>query len=331
MLAVGHSQFGPGEQVAELIDVPPPPAPEAGQVLIAMEAVPINPGDLLRFEGRYGKDTATLPIFAGGEGVGRVVDVGADVKHLKRGDRVLAHQVFAKTGTWREQILMPAAVLVPLPDNDPLQLSMLMVNPATARLMLTEFVDLQPGEWVIQNAANSGVGCYLNRLAQTRQLRLINIVRRDSAVAEVHLTTPDALVLVDGPDLPDRIAALTEGALPRLAIDAIGGEATQNLGSSVAEGGVVVNYGLLSGEACRIAARDTVFRDVSLRGFWLARWWNTASREEIAALYTELGAMLGKGDLTIPVEATYPLARVKDALAHAAKPHRSGKVIITIP
>lgn len=331
MLAVGHSEFGPGDQVAELIDVPAPPAPGPGQVLIAMEAVPINPGDLLRFEGRYGKNPGMLPIFAGGEGVGRVIAVGEEVTHIAIGNRVLAHQVFAETGTWREQIVMPAAVLVPLPDNDPLQLSMLMVNPATARLMLTDFVDLQPGEWVMQNAANSGVGCYLNRLAQARHLRLINVVRRESAVEEVRLTSPNADVLVDGPDLPERVAALTDGALPRLAIDAIGGEATQNLGSSLAEGGVVINYGLLSGEACRIAARDTVFRNVSLRGFWLARWWHSASRDEIAELYTELGALLGTGDLTIPLEATYPLSRVREALAHAGRPHRSGKVIITIP
>lgn len=331
MLAVGHSKFGPGSEVAELLDVPPPAAPLPHQVLIAMEAVPINPGDLLRFEGRYGKDPGTLPIFAGGEGVGRVVETGSDVRHLKCGDRVLAHQYFAETGTWRERILMPAAVLVPLPDNDPLQLSMLMVNPATASLMLTEFVDLKPGEWLIQNAANSGVGCYLNRLAEARGLRLINVVRRESAMAEVRLTSPRAVVLEDGPDLADRVAAITGDALPRLAIDAIGGEATEHLGASVADGGVVVNYGLLSGEACRIAARDTVFRDVALRGFWLARWWNTASREEIAALYTGLGAMLGNGDLSIPLEATYRLDQVRDALEHAARPHRRGKVIITIP
>jgi trans-2-enoyl-CoA reductase len=61
-------------------------------------------------------------------------------------------------------------------------MAMLTVNPATASLMLSEFVDLKPGDWVMQNVANSGVGGYLVQLARQRGLRTVNVVRREGAV-----------------------------------------------------------------------------------------------------------------------------------------------------
>ena len=83
-----------------------------------------------------------------------------------------------------------------------------LVNPPTASLLLSEFVDLKPGDWVIQNAANSGVGSYLIQLAKLRGFKTINVVRRESAVAAVEAEGGD-LVLVDGPDLAKRCLLYT--------------------------------------------------------------------------------------------------------------------------
>ena len=58
------------------------------------------------------------------------------------------------------------------------QLSMTIVNPMTAFLMLTEFVDLQKGQWIIQSASNSAVGGYIIQLAKQRGIKTINVVRR---------------------------------------------------------------------------------------------------------------------------------------------------------
>ena len=136
-------------------------------------------------------------------------------------------------------MLADARRLVALPAGaDPLQLSMLTVNPATAALLLSEFVALQPGDWVVQNAANSAVGGYLVQLARARGLRTVNVVRRDGAVAAVQAAGGD-VVLVDGDDLHRRVKAAIEAAggnLPRLAIDAVGGlglgaDPSQRLGS----------------------------------------------------------------------------------------------------
>lgn len=329
MLVVQYARFGVPAEVAELVEAADPAPPEAGEALIEVERVAINPGDLLRLEGRYGNNVAALPAFAGAEGVGRVLETGPGVSRVKPGDRVLLHQYFAKIGVWRERLVMPAEGLVAVPAADLSQLAMLSVNPATALLMLTDFVLLGPGDWVVQNAANSAVGHWLIKLAETMGVAVINVVRREDAAADLRAggATP---VLVDGPDLAERIAALTGGKRPRLAIDAIGGEATQRLAASLAEGGTVVNYGLLSGEACRVAAHDTVFRDVSLRGFWLQRWWIASPQSAIDALYARLSGLVASGALSVPVEAVYPLTRLKDALTHAGRPGRTGKVVMAV-
>jgi len=122
--------------------------------------------------------------------------------------------------------------------------------------------------------------------------------------------------------------AIAGGALP-LAIDAVGGSGTQRLARCVDDGGTVVNYGVLSGEACMVDGRETVFRDVSLRGFWLRRWFMQTAPDKIAALYRDLAARLGDGRLSVEVEAVYPIRRIKEALAHAARAGRGGKILVS--
>jgi trans-2-enoyl-CoA reductase len=328
MKAVQFSRFGAGADVAELIDLPDPGAPQAGEAVIDILAAPINPSDLLNFAGRYGATPPPLPAAAGGEAVGRVAAVGAGVTHLKAGDRVLA--LFAGRGNWRERIKTSAANLFALPEGgDVRQLAMLAVNPATAWHMLHQFVDLQPGDWVLQNAGNSGVGQNAIRLARHMGVRTISLVRQHEQVAPLKDLCGD-IVLVDGPDLSARVAAATGGAPVRLALDAVAGEATGRLAHSVAEGGTVVIYGVLSGDKSHINASDILFRDVSLRGFWFSVWFRNADAAARKALYDRLVPMVADGTIHVPVEAAYPLREVKAALAHAARAGRGGKILLVM-
>src|SRR5213078_1382089 len=114
-----------------------------------------------------------------------------------------------------------ADVVVPVPPRmDVRQAAMLRINPPTALLLLTDIVALKPGDWVIQNVANSAVGRLLVRLAAARGYRTMNVVRRDSLFAELHALGADACV-VDGPELAGKVKAQTGGSLVRLAIDAV--------------------------------------------------------------------------------------------------------------
>jgi len=325
MLKAQYNERGPVPQA--VIEAVPfeRPALSPGQALVAVLAAPINPSDVLTLTGQYGI-LPPLPAVGGNEGVGRVVELGPDTQGPTIGQTVLLP---AGAGTWATHVVVPAVRLIPLPNEaDPKQLAMLTVNPPTAALLLSDFASLQAGDWVIQNGANSGVGSYVVQLAKLRGFKTVNIVRRESAVASVQAQGGD-VVVVDGDDLAARVQAATGGAAIKLGIDAVGGTATMRLAACLAEGASIVNYGALSGEPCIVSPRELVFRDVTLKGFWLARWYRTAPQAKQFALLTELAGLVASGKLSTPIQATYDVTRIKEAVAAAAAGERQGKILVT--
>jgi len=147
-------------------------------------------------------------------------------------------------------------------------------------------------------------------------------------VVQALLDAGGDVVLVDGKDLRKRIKEATGGGRIRLGVDAIGGAATERLAGSIVNGGMIVNYGLLSGEPCQLSGASLVFRDLTLRGFWLAKWYGDASAGERAAVFAELGQMLAEGSLSARVQASYSIDQIKTAVAVAAAGGRDGKILI---
>ncbi|WP_341678418.1 zinc-dependent alcohol dehydrogenase family protein [Niveibacterium sp. SC-1] len=301
-----------------------PPKLEPGQALVEVLAAPINPSDVLTLTGEYGI-LPPLPAVGGSEGVGRVVELAPDTQGPAVGQTVLLP---AGSGTWTTHQVADAARLIPLPnDADPLQLSMMTVNPPTALLLLREFVSLSRGDWVIQNAANSGVGGYLAQIAALNGYRTVNVVRRASAIEGVKALGGD-VVLVDGDDLAERVSAATGKAPIRLGIDAVGGGASARLAECLAEGATQVSYGAMSGEACQLSPRSFIFQDIHFRGFWLARWFRTVERDRQVAVLGEVAQLLASGKLRARIQATFDVSLIRDAIALAASGEREGKILI---
>lgn len=317
-----YAQFGAPADVVTLTQVDSP-VPGPGQVRLAIQRAPINPSDLLQVQGVYGI-RPPLPAVPGNEGIARVVALGEGVEGVAEGQLVIAP---AGSGTWQQEVLAAATALVPLPETDLDQLAMITVNPPTAWLLLDDFVDLAPGDWVIQNAANSAVGGYVVQLAAERGVKTINIVRRDSAVAPLQGMGGD-LVLVDGPDLADRVRAVVGDGKIRLGLDAVGGDSFARMADILNTGGVMVSYGALSGVPATLSAQATIFRDVTVKGFWLARWFEQADQPRKAQVFGNLIQRIATGKLSTAIEAVYPLDQVHEAMTHAAKGERAGKVLL---
>jgi NADPH:quinone reductase-like Zn-dependent oxidoreductase len=319
MHALQIATFGEPAKVVELVALPEPDAPGAREVLVAVQYAPINTSALLLIRGQYGVRPA-LPTGVGNEGVGRILAVGDAVSHLHVGDRVL---IPPSRPAWRERLVLPSAELFPLPPNaDAQQLAMLRINPPTAALLLSEYVDLKPGDWVIQDAGNSGVGRSVIAFAKERGLHTASLVRRQELIDDL-LAAGSDVVLMDGPELPARVTAANGQAPIRLALDGVGGAAMMSLSSCLAPGSTLVMYAFMSEQPGVASPADLIFRQVTIRGFWLETPEVRASPKLREAL--QAGArLIAEGKLHVPVAATYPLAAAKEAITHAEK---GGKVL----
>jgi trans-2-enoyl-CoA reductase len=269
----------------------PPPGTDGARV--RMLAAPINPADLNVLEGKY-PIRPELPGTPGVEGVGVVEEIGNDVKKVREGDRVLLPAGF---GSWREAgvVADADAALQVVPAGVPIeQAAMLRINPATALRMLRDFVELAPGDFVIQNAANSAVGRLVIQIARAAGWRTINLVRR-------------------------------------LALNAVGGESALRLANALAPGGTTVTFGAMGRQPLRIPNGLLIFRDLRWRGFWISQWYREAAPDAEAAMFAELFDLAARDVMHSPVERIYPLSEATAAIQHAAKSQRAGKILFGAP
>ena len=324
---VTHSQLGNPVDVLE-VKTEAYRALNSGEVRVKVLAAPINPSDLLQISGNYGVDPV-LPARPGSEGVGRVTEVSPEAKNLKVGQLVL----LASGSTWAEEIVAPAEGFLPLPNLGPIsaevieQLAMTAVNPLTALLMLTSYGDIKEGQWIAQSAANSAVGGYVIQLAKQRGIKTVNIVRREGLADDLMAKGAD-VVLIDGPDLTAQIAKATDNAPIMLALDPVGGDTYGRLANSLGYGGTLVTYGVLSGKPATLDTGKVIFNDTRLRGFWLYKWYQTATMQEKQAAFGQVIPLIANGTLKANIDSRFTVDQIKQAVARAWEGGRNGKVLI---
>ncbi len=323
MKKVVLEKYGAPEANARCVEAPDVGAPAAGEVVFDVLLFPINPADVSFCRGTY-RLRPPLPATPGAECVGRVTAVGDGVSNVKPGDLVINLQ----RENWAQKRRVNADDVIPIPPSiDLRQAAMLRINPATALLLLTSLTTVAAGEWVVQNVANSAVGRLVIPLARARGIKTVNVVRRASLFAELEKLGADACV-VDGDDLAERVKAKTGAGVIRLGLDAVSGRATHRIAECVGEDGVVCNYGSMSGEDPVMSRPALSGRGVSLVGFTLTRPLSRYPREKVRALYAELARQVIDGTLVAPVERIYPIEAITDALAHAQRGERGGKILV---
>ncbi|MEQ8247959.1 MAG: zinc-dependent alcohol dehydrogenase family protein [Alphaproteobacteria bacterium] len=323
-----YDTFGAPQDVIQIVE-DEREAMGAHDVLLGMEAACLHIADIYRVTGVRpfsGPSPGGIP---GAEGVGRVLAVGSDVSRFAVGDRAIPPLSF---GTCRDEIKIVETDLIKVrQDGDALQLAMATVNPVTSWLLINAFVEHKPGDWIVQNGGNSACGRYAIELARTMGLRTVSAVRRDEMIKELKAIGADAVVM-DGPGLHERVAAATGGADIKLALDVAGGQGTAWIAHCLGELGLIVNYGLMSGEDPVIPKELSLGRGLRFQGFMMSRTFKTLyGPERERAVREEVADLVGKGALTAKVAAVYPLERVADALDHANRrgAARDGKILIT--
>jgi NADPH:quinone reductase-like Zn-dependent oxidoreductase len=240
-------------------------------VLVGVEFAPINFSDILVARGLYPL-RPDLPSAIGNEGVGRVLEIGQQVKGLRVGARVA----------------------------------------------------LQTGrDWIAMNAANSSIARWIIAFAKQKGLRIVGLARRAVVLDEVRAAGCD-LSLLDQDTAPSEMAEALGKVRPRLALDAIGGDASGRLAKLLGQGGTFVSYATPSFAPLAISPLDVIFNDLTIRGFALR---NPAFYGADPHAIRAAAQMIAAGEVVVPIAATYPLDEIKTAVAHALQ---GGKVLLEV-
>jgi NADPH:quinone reductase-like Zn-dependent oxidoreductase len=297
------------------------PQPGAGQVLVKMVLSPVHNHDLMTIAGQYAH-RPTLPAVPGTEAVGVVEALGEGVSNLAVGQRVAGGAM----GTWAEYYLADAAHLVPVPEAVGDETACQLVSMPLSAKMLLESLNLQPGDWIVQNTANGAVGKLVAQYGAERGIKVLGLVRRRDAVEGLKALGINNVVATDSPDWLEQARGLVGGAAVVRAIDSLGGNGPEHLLKIASDGAELISFGAMTEQPLVISAADLLFRQITVKGFWGSK--PPVRPERIGELLNELIRDAESGKLVLPVEATYSIEQVAEAARASGEPGRKGKIAI---
>ncbi|MED6180063.1 hypothetical protein PIB30_006877 [Stylosanthes scabra] len=280
-----------------------------------MLCAPINPSDINRIQGVY-PVRPQPPAVGGYEGVGEVYSVGSAVTSLSPGDLVIPSP--PSFGTWQTYIVKDQNVWHKIDKGVPMEYAAtITVNPLTALLMLEEFVTLNSGDAIVQNGATSMVGQCVIQLAKSQGIRSINIIRDRDGVDEVKETLKnlgaDKVFTESELEVKNLKSLLGDIPEPALGFNCVGGNAASLVLKFLRQGGTMVTYGGMSKKPVTVSTSAFIFKELSLRGFWLQKWLSKEKAVESRRMIDKLLGLVQDGKLKYKMELA-PFSDFKTSL-----------------
>jgi NADPH:quinone reductase len=328
MKVIRFAQYGEPAQVLA-VEERPLPQPGPGEVRVRILASPINPSDLLFVRGHYAGVQPQFPAPAGFEGVGRVDALGPQVHRPIPGERVAV--VNSQGGNWADYAVLPADVLLPVPDDLPdEQVASFLINPASAIMMLRHVLAIPPGEWLLQSAAGSELGRMIIRLAKHDGIRTVNVVRRRTAVADLERLGADAVVVSTEGPIDEQVRRIVGQEGVKYAIDPVVGETGTQMYQALGEEGRMLVYGSLTGEPIRVGAdpRYILAGHRILEVFWLGYWLPRLDETARSQLVQDIVTLMREGLLVTAIGRKFALDEIGSAITQAEAAGRQGKVLL---
>lgn len=322
MRALIHHTFAEPASALKVEEVPDPVA-GPGEAVVQMTASAIHNHDLLTVSGDYGF-RPELPARSGTEATGTVIAVGEGVTNVAVGQRVVGNTF----GVWAEKFVIRAAALIPVPDAISDESAAQLVSMPASALALLNTLGVSEGDWIIQNAAGGAVGRLVAQFAKSRGINVVGLVRRTDAIAELTESGITGIVATDRADWRDRVAELTGGAPIVRGVDSVGGSATGDLLSVLADGARLSLFGGMGSWNFEGSMNDIIFRGITIDGFWGSKVMPALSAEERTALFGEILTKVATGAIRLPVDGSFAFADIAGAVAAHNRKGRIGKILL---
>ena len=328
-LGAVYSQAGNPAEVVRVVEVDEPRDPGPGQVLIRVTLFPIHWGDLQAIQ--YGYASPSGPVRAGGVEVTGVVEkIGPGVHHVAPGARV---SVFPQPGAWAQRVVADAQFVVPVPDSVSDEVAAQMLgNPITVLMLRREaekhFTTGYDGV-VLNNAAGGSVGRLLTAELSTHHIATISLVRSAETAMGLRERFPEVPVVVT--NQPGWVAAVRDligGRTVGAALDPMGGAISADLLGLLSAGGTLVVYGRMADEPIPIHAWALLQNGLTIRTLTIRRWLATTSPEQRASDTKTAVLMAQALSDQFDRAAMYPIGELSDAIRHATRPGKAGKVLV---
>lgn len=324
MRSVTYNEFGKPSDVLSVTDSPTP-EPNNNEVRIKTILSSIHNHDLVTIKGEYG-NKPELPATGGSEAVGIIDALGKDVKGFENDQRVVVSGV---QGTWAEYFIAPAQSIIPIPDAIDDEMAAQLIAMPMSALLLIEFLNIQPGQWIIQNAANGAVGESMAMLAPERNINTINLVRSTESEQElIELGITENNVVTDNDDWKEQVQKIVGDAKISGAVDAVGGKSGGELVSMLGKHGAMASLGAMSGEPLMVNPSHMIFNLAQVKGFWASDMMQEISADDMQRLTKELIERAASGKLKLPTGGIYPLDDIQKAVSDEVQSGKKGKILI---
>ena len=302
----------------------PTPAPQAGQVLIRIEAASLNFPDLLIVQNKY-QMKPDLPFVPGSEYAGVIEAVGEDVTHLQVGQSVAC---LSGTGGFGTHTLAPAKLCMPLPPGFPaVDAAAFIMIYATSHHALIDRAALKAGETVLVLGAAGGVGTAAIQIAKAAGARVIAAASTDEKCALCKSLGADETINYTTQNMREALKAFTEGKGPDVIYDPVGGDFAEPAFRSIAWRGRYLVVGFAAGPIPALPFNLALLKGASIVGVF----WGDFSRREPkanAAMMAELASWYAQGKVKPVIDRTMPMSELKAAYAHMGSRGVMGKLVM---
>lgn len=304
------------------------PLPELGEtdVLIKIHSAPINPADLLFIQGIYPTDKER-PVAGGLEGSGTVIAAGSHEKAQALLNQRVAFATLKKNspGSWGQYTVQEFQSCLPYAESiGQEEGACAIANPMTAEGFLN-ICDKHQYNCIVHSAAASQFGKLLVSACKTKNITLINFVRRPEQVEILKELGAENIISTGDSDWKNQTTKLFGELKPQAFFDAIGGETASTIFSLMPNNTTTYNYGALSLEPISVTSTDLIFNGKTLTGYWLA---NDFVVPEIAGkLFTESYAKLAAGTYKTLISGRFSHDKFEEALEFYKNNCSKGKVL----
>jgi NADPH:quinone reductase len=317
-----------GDAGVELRDLPQP-VPAPNEVLIRVRASSLNRADLLIASGHQHGRVGGVGARLGLECAGEVAAVGGEVKDIKPGDRVMG----SAPGGYAEYAVTDRGRVHRIPGNNMTyaQAACLPVALQTMHNAIVTAGRLKAGEALLISGASAGVG--LMGLQIGKLMGASPVLGTSShAGRRARLTEFGCDLALDSsdPDWPARAKEATGGKGADLIVDLVSGNlANQNL-EAAALMGRIVNVGRLGGMSGAFNFDLHALKRIDYIGVTFRTRTPEEVREIVRRMRADLWPAVEAGRLSLPIDRTFPLEEIAQALAVMRANQHFGKIVITV-